>query len=373
MISSDKYIRSVLGKGFQSFLQAAALVTAAIALSSYYFQFFIDALLAAICLPLIGLAWLLTRAGSIYGVLLIVIVAVVGSSWSINPSTLYVGPAVSIFLVIAPLIATRFIDPQAGIWALFMQLFALMFALVIKEIPPGAAVRYGFFAFLDLSIITGAFIISSNILRRALIRSYEDEQELQRMYDNVLSGWSHALELRNKETQGHTDRVTRLTLLIASAIGMEDDKLPDIRRGALLHDIGKTGIPDSILLKPGPLSSIEKDIMKLHPTYAYQWLRPFQRFGQALDIPYCHHERWDGSGYPRGLRGRDIPISARIFAIADVYDALVSTRPYRPALPREEALNYIVERSGKDFDPELVQVFLKEEEKLYNQTNDDIY
>jgi len=148
--------------------------------------------------------------------------------------------------------------------------------------------------------------------------------------------------------------------------------MPDIRRGALLHDIGKTGIPDSILLKPGPLSPIERDIMKLHPTYAYQWLRPFQRFGKALDIPYCHHERWDGSGYPRGLKGRDIPISARIFSIADVYDALCSARPYRAAMPREDARKYIEDRAGTDFDPALVTVFLREEESLFNHTDDII-
>lgn len=368
----EAYLRKVLNTGFLSFLKVSFVVTLVLALVCYYFKFYEDAMYAALCLPFIVISWILTKQGTIYGIFLIIALSVFGSVQSVNPSTTYIGPAVSIFLIVAPIIATRFLDPEAGIWTLFMQLFALMFSLVLKETPPVIAVRYGFFAFIDLSIITAAFIISSNILRRALLTSYEDEIELQRMYDDVLTGWAHALELRNKETKGHTDRVTRLTLLMCAALGMPDEELPDIRRGALLHDIGKTGIPDNILLKPGPLSPIERDIMQLHPTYAYQWLRPFYRLGKALDIPYCHHERWDGTGYPRGLRGKDIPLSARVFAIADVYDALISTRPYRPALPRLEARAYIAERAGIDFDPALVEVFLREEERLFNQSDDDI-
>jgi len=372
MKSSEIYIRKILNRGFETFLYIAILLTVAIAGFSWIVGFHTDALFATATIPIQLLAWYLTRRGTIYGILLIIIVSAIGSSWSASPASTYIGPAVSIYLIVAPLIATRFLEPHSGIWTLFIQLFFLVFALVVKDIPSAIIVRYSFYALLDLGIITTAFIISSSILRKAITTSYDDEIELQRMYDDILSGWSHALELRNKETRGHTDRVTQLTMTVAAAIGIPESDMPDIRRGALLHDIGKTGIPDSILLKPGPLSPIERDIMKLHPTYAYQWLRPFQRFGKALDIPYCHHERWDGSGYPRGLKGRDIPISARIFSIADVYDALCSARPYRAAMPREDARKYIEDRAGTDFDPALVTVFLREEESLFNHTDDII-
>src|SRR5206468_3793861 len=143
-------------------------------------------------------------------------------------------------------------------------------------------------------------------------------------YDATIEGWSKALDLRDKETEGHTLRVTDLTLHLARAIGVRDADLIHVRRGALLHDIGKMGIPDQILLKPGPLSDAEWEVMKKHPEYANQMLAPIEFLRQAKHIPYSHHEKWDGMGYPRGLRGEEIPLSARIFAVADVYDALTS-------------------------------------------------
>lgn len=184
-------------------------------------------------------------------------------------------------------------------------------------------------------------------------------QELALAYDTTLEGWSRALELRDQETEGHAHRVTELTLRLARALGMTDAELMHVRRGALLHDIGKMGIPDSILLKKGPLSEDEWDIMRQHPVYAQQLLAPVPFLKPALDIPYAHHEKWDGSGYPQGLKGTQIPLSARIFAIVDVWDALNSDRPYRKAWPRERALEYIRSQSGKHFDPKVVEVFLK--------------
>lgn len=175
--------------------------------------------------------------------------------------------------------------------------------------------------------------------------------QLVRAYDTTLEGWSRALELRDRETEGHTQRVTELTLRLARALGMREEELVHVRRGALLHDIGKLGIPDSILLKPGPLTADESEIMKRHPVYAHDLLASIAYLRPALDIPYCHHERWDGTGYPRGLKGEEIPPAARIFAVADAWDALRSGRPYRPAWTREEALGYIRERSGTSFDP----------------------
>ena len=178
-------------------------------------------------------------------------------------------------------------------------------------------------------------------------------------YDATIEGWSRALDLRDKETEGHTQRVTKRTLQLAADMGMNDEEQVHIRRGALLHDIGKMGVPDSILLKPGKLTDAEWDLMKKHPTFAFQLLSPIAYLKNALDIPYCHHEHWDGSGYPRGLKGEAIPITARIFAVVDVYDALTSDRPYRKAWSKEKTLEYIRSQAGSHFDPHIVKIFLE--------------
>ncbi len=183
--------------------------------------------------------------------------------------------------------------------------------------------------------------------------------ELSLAYDATIEGWSAALDLRDKETEGHTLRVTEMTLHLARAMGIPETELVHIRRGALLHDIGKMGIPDAILHKAEPLTEEEQEIMRRHPVYAYDLLSTIAYLRPALDIPYCHHERWDGTGYPQGLKGEEIPLAARIFAVVDVYDALTSDRPYRPAYSREEALNYIRSQAGKHFDPKIVELFVK--------------
>lgn len=192
---------------------------------------------------------------------------------------------------------------------------------------------------------------------------YDDLQrsnaELILAYDSTLEGWAKALELRDKETEGHTQRVTEITTHLAQAMEMSETDLVHIRRGAILHDIGKMAIPDSILNKPGPLKEDEWEIMRQHPDHAYRMLSPISFIRPALDIPYCHHEKWDGSGYPRGLEGKQIPMAAQIFAVVDVWDALLSNRPYRQAWPEEKARLYIQEQAGLHFDPEIVAVFLK--------------
>lgn len=144
---------------------------------------------------------------------------------------------------------------------------------------------------------------------------------------------------------------------------MNEEELSHVRRGALLHDIGKMGIPDSILLKPGKLTEEEWDVMRKHPVHSFRMLSRIEYLRQAIDIPYCHHEKWDGTGYPRGLKGEEIPLAARIFAIVDVWDALTSNRPYRKAWPKEKALEHIKEQSGKHFDPKIVDLFLQEQSK----------
>jgi PAS domain S-box-containing protein len=182
--------------------------------------------------------------------------------------------------------------------------------------------------------------------------------ELTLAYDATIEGWSRAMDLRDKETEGHTQRVTELTLSLAKAVGINDEELTHIRRGALLHDIGKLGVPDEILYKNENLSEAEWMIMHKHPLFAHQMLSSIPYLEPALVIPYCHHEKWDGSGYPRGLKGEEIPVEARIFALADVWDALTSDRPYRPAWTKDKSLQYIKDQSGKYFDPKFVQPFL---------------
>jgi putative nucleotidyltransferase with HDIG domain len=186
----------------------------------------------------------------------------------------------------------------------------------------------------------------------------ESNEELEIAYQATLEGWVRALDLRDKETEGHTKRVTALTQKLAKAMGVNDDDLIHITRGALLHDIGKMAIPDGILLKPDMLTDDERTLIKKHPVYAYEMLSPIKFLLPALDIPYCHHEKWDGSGYPQGLKGEQIPFAARIFTVVDVWDALVSDRPYRKGLKPPDIRKYISEQAGIYFDPKVVDVFL---------------
>ncbi|WP_051195765.1 HD domain-containing phosphohydrolase [Meiothermus rufus] len=198
-------------------------------------------------------------------------------------------------------------------------------------------------------------------LDNALIyqQAVESQQELALTYERTLWAWAKAVELRDQETGGHTERVVELGLRLAQAMGLKGEALEDFRRGAILHDVGKIGIPDQILKKPGPLTPEEWAVMRLHPVYAYEWLKGIPHLAQALTIPYAHHERWDGSGYPRGLKGGEIPLPARIFAVVDVYDALTSDRPYRGAWPKEKALAYLQAEAGRSLDPQVVPIFLK--------------
>ena len=181
--------------------------------------------------------------------------------------------------------------------------------------------------------------------------------DISHAYDATLEGWSRMLDMRDHVTEEHTRRVTNMTIELAKRLGVHETELGHIRRGALLHDIGKMAIPDDILQNPGPLTDAEQAIMRSHPDKAYRILSQIDYLSHAMDIPYCHHEKWDGTGYPRGLSGEEIPLSARIFAVVDVYDALTSDRPYRKAWNKEKALKYIQEQSGKHFQSEIVNVF----------------
>ena len=213
---------------------------------------------------------------------------------------------------------------------------------------------HGWLEFLETTADQAAMAIDNAALFEGLQRS---NIELTLAYDTTIEGWSHALDMRDKETEGHSQRVTDMTLRMARELGIKEEEFMHIRRGALLHDIGKMGIPDNILLKPGALTEEEWRIMKLHPVYAYELLYPIEYLQPALDIPYYHHEKWDGTGYPKGLEYKEIPLSARIFALIDVWDALCSDRPYRLAWTKEKVREHIRSLSGIHFDPEVVEVF----------------
>jgi putative nucleotidyltransferase with HDIG domain len=201
-----------------------------------------------------------------------------------------------------------------------------------------------------------AIAIDNSVLFEEL---QQTNMNLSLAYDATIEGWSKALDLRDEVTEGHTIRVTEMTVQLADIMGSAASDLVNIRRGALLHDIGKMGVPDSILHKAGPLTKEEWDVMHRHPQSAFEMLSPINYLSQALDIPYSHHERWDGSGYPRHLSGEQIPLAARIFAVVDVWDALISDRPYRKANTKAVAAEFIRNNSGILFDPQVVETFLR--------------
>jgi len=210
--------------------------------------------------------------------------------------------------------------------------------------------------YLEAFALQAAIAIENATLLENLKYAHAD---LVAAYERTIEGWSKALDLRDKETEGHSLRVTDGTLELARALGLPETEMVHIRHGALLHDIGKVGIPDNILLKPGPLTEDEWQVMQRHPQLAFELLAPIDYLRQALDIPYCHHEKWDGCGYPRGLKGEQIPLAARIFSVIDVWDALGSDRPYRSAWDEERVLNYIETNAGSHFDPVIVNKFLE--------------
>lgn len=196
-----------------------------------------------------------------------------------------------------------------------------------------------------------------------LFDSLQDKnRELEEAYQATLEGWVSALDMRDKETEGHTQRVTVITQRLARKLGVGDEDMIHITRGALLHDIGKMAIPDGILLKPGKLTDMERKLIEMHPIYAYEMLKTIDFLKSAIDIPWCHHEKWDGTGYPRKLKGEEIPFAARIFPLADVWDALTSNRPYREGMPHDQVREIIRKDIGTHFDPMVAEAFLDMED-----------
>jgi HD-GYP domain-containing protein (c-di-GMP phosphodiesterase class II) len=210
---------------------------------------------------------------------------------------------------------------------------------------------------------TGALLFL--LIRNEINRISRLNTRLVKGYDQTIRGWVRVMEPKHKETMKHMERVTALTLELARLCGIKDqERLKEIERGAILHDIGKIGVSDAILVKPGRLDAHEWEEIKRHPQIAYDILTRIEFLRPSLDIPYSHHEKWDGSGYPEGLQGQDIPLAARIFAVVDVWDALINPRVYKPAWPEEQVLEYIHSQSGRHFDPHVVELFLKNYDRL---------
>ena len=277
-------------------------------------------------------------AGWIFGVFIF---------WAI-PETYSIENMNQTFLIMAlpVLLASFTIRP----WAAFPFLaFAIGF-YTFTYLYFGRLFQYDYFLIGTLfTMTTGAYVIASSLNKTIA--------ETAIAYDETIRGWAKALEMRDAETMGHSERVVDMTLEFAGLLDVPKRDLFHIRRGVLIHDIGKMAVPDAILSKPGKLTEEEWKIMRKHPEYARQYLSDVSYLTAAMDIPYCHHEKWDGTGYPRGLQGEQIPYAARIFAVVDVWDALVSDRCYRDGWSEEKTIAYIREQSGKHFDPKIVPVF----------------
>lgn len=231
-----------------------------------------------------------------------------------------------------------------------------------RILTAGVFMAGGFFVFLVTRVTLGALFQVGEQRRELEDVNRELQQsnyELVKAYDSTIEGWGHVLDLRDHETEGHSRRVAGMTGDIARKIGLPEKEIVHLIRGALLHDIGKMAIADKVLLKKGKLTNGEWERMRKHPLYAYEMLSTIDYLKPAIDIPYCHHERWDGTGYPRGLKGKEIPPGARIFAIADTWDALISERRYHKPWSRDAACEHIRSGSGSHFDPDLVRVFLE--------------
>lgn len=218
----------------------------------------------------------------------------------------------------------------------------------LSDVDGGAEAFYGFAAEQAAVAIRNAQELDAGVVAR---------RELERAYDKTVEGWSRAVSLRDRGTEGHTVRVTGLTIKMGRAMSLSDEEMIHLRRGSLLHDVGKMEIPDRILHKQERLTEEEWEIMRQHPLWGYEILSAIPFLHPAIDIPYCHHERWNGSGYPRGIQGEEIPLAARIFAVTDVWDAMTSDRTYRKAIPPHQVRSTILQSSGSLFDPQVIEVF----------------
>lgn len=245
----------------------------------------------------------------------------------------------------------------ALLWIYFSDSIVLQFVDDLKSITYYQTIKGSMFV-----LVTGGLLFA--LVRKYFYQIVASKKALLESYEATLEGWVRALDLFHDETKNHTQRVAGLTVFLAKKLGISGDELEHIRRGAILHDIGKIGIPDQVLKKPATLDQLEWEIIRKHPTMGYELLKPIQYLRPALDIPYCHHERWDGTGYPQGLKEDEIPMSARIFTVVDVWDALSFDRAYKKGWPQRKVLAYIKCQAKRHFDPSVVKFFLKEIENF---------
>jgi len=320
-----------------------------------------------VLLIIVILFYLLFKKGypKIAGIGLIVIVSIIITynfiiAGGINDNGMVIFP---VLITISGLImGKRFIPFMTGL--ALSEISFIYWMTVSGQITPfdGAVTVYphNYFTLVVMLVVTGLIIwIMVTTLEKNYYKLIKSENDLRVSYEQTIDGWGNALELFDEETEGHSIRVTELTLKLARRMDVAEADIEQIRRGARLHDIGKMGVSDQILNKPGPLTTQERYQVEKHPLLAYGLLKEIPFLEKALEIPVFHHERWDGSGYPYHMAGKDIPLAARIFAIADNWDALTSDRPYRKAWPIKAVIQYIQEEKGKKFDPDLVDTFLK--------------
>jgi len=324
--------------------------------------------LTLICIPLL---WLNTRGHFALSALILssIVLMVINISLfdgdGIRDSGILAYP---IFIMIG----TLFFGKRAALYFTLAAIGSLV-VLVYLEIhgyvhPTIGATKFDILIpIVILLLVAGTFIrVVVGIIESDLERVKESEAELTKNYDLTLEAWAKVLEYRDKETEGHSRRLVELSTRLARALGMSEEEIIHLRRGALLHDIGKLAIPDDILLKPGALDDDERRVLQQHPIYAKKMITNVSFLQPCIDVAYSHHERWDGQGYPEGLKGERIPIKARIFAVVDQWDALTSDRPYRKAWSRGDVIAYLQEHSGKIYDPQIVGAFLS---LLQNETS----
>ena len=247
----------------------------------------------------------------------------------------------------------------ASVYLSFAVVWILLSDRIVRWLVPDADTISWFQTAKGLAFVVASSVVIFVLTRRYLERAERTAEKLEEAYEQTLSGWAAALDIRDHSTGEHTARVTELTVALAERFGVEGDELADIRRGATLHDIGKMAVPDAVLGKVGPLTDAEWALIRQHPDVARQMLSGISFLEPALPIPWCHHEKWDGTGYPRGLSGAEIPFPARLFAVVDVFDALTSDRPYREPMTTMAALTRIEAESGRHFDPEVVDAFIE--------------
>ena len=356
-----------LSRVLQVVFQIAIISVALISINVMQNPVNLSTISVLILLVLLILFFILFRSGyyRIAGSGLIVAISVIITynliiAGGINDNAMVIFP---ILITIAGLVlGKRFIPYMTGI--ILAEVSGIYWLTANGYITPydGAITVYfhNFATVFILLVITGIVIwITVRTLERNFQHLIASEYELRNSYNQTIDGWGRALELFDEDTEGHSLRVTELTLDLAKRLDIKGEDLEHIRRGALLHDIGKMGISDEILNKKSSLTNQERILIERHPLHTYVLLKDIPFLTKALDIPVYHHERWDGTGYPYHLAGTDIPLPARIFAIADNWDALTSDRPYRKAWPEDKVITYIENQRGKKFDPDLVALFLE--------------